>query len=121
MPARTLRIAASIAVPALILLLPIAVYLVDRTAAYGEVPRNVSVVGMDVGGLSEDDALVVIREYESSLQGEKATFVVSGSTYELDPTAVGLTADVTGAVEAAMSQRSGGLFSGFVPWVRSFS
>ena len=99
MTARTLRIAASIAVPALILLLPIAVYLVDRAASYGEVPRNVSVVGMDVGGLSEDDAIIVVREYESSLKGQNAAFVVSESTYELDPMAVGLTADVTGAVD----------------------
>jgi len=121
MTSRTLRIAASIAVPALILLLPIAVYLVDRAAGYGEIPRNVSVVGMDVGGLSEDDATVVVRAYESNLKNEKATFVVSGSTYELDPTTVGLEADVNGAVETAMNQRSGGLFSGFMPWIRGFS
>ena len=36
MNARSIRIAASIAVPALILLLPIAVYLADRTANSGE-------------------------------------------------------------------------------------
>ena len=121
MNARTLRIAASIAVPALILLLPLAVYLADRAANYGEVPRNVSVVGMDVGGLSRDDATAVVRAYESSLQNETATFVVSGSTYELDPTSVGLAADVDGAVETALDQRSGGIFSGFMPWVRGFS
>ncbi len=121
MNSRTLRIAASIAVPALILLLPFAVYLVDRAANYGEVPRNVSVVGLNVGGLSRDDATAVVRAYESSLQNETATFVVSGSTYELDPTSVGLTADVDGAIESALGQRSGGIISGFVPWVRGFS
>jgi len=121
MNARSIRIAASIAVPALILLLPIAVYLADRTANSGEIPRNVSVVGLDVGGLSRDDAIVVVREYETNLKSEKATFVVSGSTYELDPMSVGLTADVDGAVDVAMNQRSGGVISGFVPWIRGFN
>ena len=121
MNARSIRIAASIAVPALILLLPIVVYLTDRAANSGEIPRNVSVVGLDVGGLSRDDAIVVVREYEANLKSEKARFVVSGSTYELDPTSVGLAADVDGAVEVAMNQRSGGVISGFVPWIRGFN
>ncbi len=121
MNARSIRIAASIAVPALILLLPIAVYLADRAANNGEIPRNVSVVGLDVGGLSRDDAVVVVREYESNLKNEKATFVVSGSTYELDPMSVGLAANVDEAVDVAMNQRSGGVISGFVPWIRGFT
>ncbi|MGB5188333.1 MAG: VanW family protein [Acidimicrobiia bacterium] len=121
MNARSIRIAASIAVPALILLLPIAVYLADRIANTGEIPRNVTVVGLDVGGLSRDDAIVVVREYETNLKSEKATFVVSGSTYELDPTSVGLTADVDGAVDVAMNQRSGSVIGGFVPWIRGFN
>jgi len=121
MNARSIRIAASIAVPALILLLPVVVYLTDRAANSGEIPRNVSVVGLDVGGLSRDDAIVVVREYETNLKSEKARFVVSGSTYELDPTSVGLTADVDGAVDVAMNQRSGGVISGFVPWIRGFN
>jgi vancomycin resistance protein YoaR len=121
MNARSIRIAASIAVPALILLLPIAVYLADRTANAGEVPRNVSVAGLDVGGLSRDEAVVVVRAYETNLKNEKATFVVGGSTYDLDPTSVGLTADIDGAVDTAMNQRSGTVISGFVPWIRGFT
>lgn len=118
---RFARISMAIAVPLLILLLPVAVYLVDRAASNGEVPRNVSVAGVDIGGLSRDDAVVVVRAYENELQSEPATFVVSNSTYELDPTAVGLAADVAGAVDEAMDQRSGGFFSGFMPWIRGFS
>jgi vancomycin resistance protein YoaR len=121
MNARRIRIVASIAVPALLLLLPLVVYLVDRTANQGEVPRNVRVVGIDVGGLSQDDATVVVRAYESNLQANPATFVVSGSTYELDPITVGLTADVEGAVTEALDQRSGGMISGFVPWLHGFT
>ncbi len=121
MNARRIRTLASIAVPALLLLLPLAVYLIDQAANQGEVPRNVSVAGIDVGGLSQDDATVVVRAYETNLQTQPATFVISGSTYELDPTTVGLTADIDGAVSEALNQRSGGLISGFVPWINGFT
>ncbi len=109
MNARSIRIAASIASTALILLLPIAVYLADRTANGGEIPRNVSVVAdLDAGGVSRDDAIVVVRAYETDLKAEKATFVVGGSSYDLDPMSVGLTADVDGAVDSAMNRRGVG-------------
>ncbi len=121
MNARRTRIIAFVAVPTLLLLLPLVVYFVDQTANHGEVPRNVSVAGVDVGGLSPDDATVVVRAYESNLQGQQATFVISGSTYELDPTTVGLTADVEAAVTEAFNQRTGGLISGFVPWLNGFT
>lgn len=121
MNARRVRIIVSIAVPALLLLLPFVVYFVDQTANHGEVPRNVSVAGIDVGGLSQDDATIVVKAYETNLQAQQATFVVSGSTYDLDPTTVGLTADVDGAVTEALNQRSGGLIGGFVPWLNGFT
>ena len=121
MNARRIRIIASVAVPALLLLLPFAVYLVDQAANQGEVPRNVSVAGIDVGGLSQDDATIVVRAYESDLQARQATFVVSDATYELDPSAVGLTADVDTAVAEALAQRGGSGLSGFVPWLNGFS
>jgi vancomycin resistance protein YoaR len=121
MNARRIRIIASITVPALLLLLPFVVYFVDQAVNQGEVPRNVSVAGIDVGGLSQDDATVVVRAYESDLQVQQATFVVSGSAYDLDPIAVGLAADVDAAVAEALDQRSGGMISGFVPWLNGFT
>lgn len=121
MNARSIRISASIVVPMLILLLPVAVYLIDRAANQGEVPRNVSVVGLDVGGLSRDDALVVVRAYENDLQNEPATFVVGESEFDLDPMSVGLSANVEEAVDTALDERSGGVVSGFLPWVRGFT
>ena len=121
MNSRTTRIAISIAIPVLILLLPAIIYLGDQAIKNGEVPRNVSIAGVDVGGLSPADASAVIREYESGLQNEPATFVVAGTEFQLDPKTVGLTADVEGAVADAMAQREGGIVSGFMPWVKGFS
>jgi len=121
MNARRIRIVASIAVPMLILLLPLVVYAIDRTANQGEVPRNVSVVGVDVGGLSRADAIKVVRAYESDLQSRPATFVVGESEFNLDPLNVGLSANVEAAVDTALNQRSGGLVDGFIPWVHGFT
>src|SRR5680860_1811667 len=121
MNARRIRIAASIAVPMLILLLPFAVYVVDRAVNSSEVARNVSIAGIDVGGLSRDDATEVVRAYETDLQHQPATFIVNGSAFELDPSSVGLTADVDGAVTEAMNQRVGGVLRGFVPWIDGFT
>ena len=104
----------------LILLLPLAVYAIDRSISHGEVPRNVSVAGIDLSGLSREDAVTVVRAYENDLRTEKATFLVNGKTYELDPTTVGLAADVDDAVGEAIEQRDDGFFAGFVPWVKSF-
>ncbi len=121
MNSRRTRIAVVVAVPVLLLLLPFVVYLIDRGISDGEVPRNVSIVGIDVGGLSRTDATAVITAYEDDLRSETAVFVVSDMEFDLDPTTVGLDADVDGAVDEAMGQRAGGIFSGFLPWIRGFS
>jgi vancomycin resistance protein YoaR len=110
-----------VAVPLLILLLPVAVYLVDTAVHSGEVPRNVSVAGVPVAGLGETDAVTAVRAHEARLQTEPAVFVVNGRSYELDPLAVGFSVEAEGAVAAAMDQRQAGLVSGFVEWLRSFS
>ena len=115
-----LRSAPLIAVPFLILLLPVAVYLVDRTVHAGEVPRNVTVAGVPVAGLSESDAVTAVRAYEAELQAEPAVFVVNGRSYELDPTAVGFSVQAEDAVATAMDQRQAGLVAGFMEWLRSF-
>jgi len=121
MNARRMRIAVSIVAPALILLLPLVVYLMDRAISDGEVPRNVSIAGIDVGGLSRPDAVAVVHSYEAGLQNEEATFVVNDSTFGLDPLTVNLSADVDAAVDEAMRQRAGGFVDGFLPWLHGFT
>lgn len=107
------RTALFIAVPLLLLMLPLAVWLADRVVSSGEVPRNVSVAGVPVGGLGEEDALVAIRAYEANLQSEPAIFTLNGTSYDLNPTTVGLAVDAEAALVAAMGARSGGLMSFF--------
>ena len=118
---RALRLTLLVAIPIMLLiLLPIGVYGIDRAVSSGNVPRNVSVDGVDIGGATPEDAMVMIETYERDLQTLPATVVVEGTEFELRPTSVALRADVDGAVDQALEQRSYGFVAGFIPWVASF-
>ena len=106
--------------PLLILVLPVAVYLTDRSVSNGTLPRSVSVAGIDVAGLSPDEAFTVVRSYEEGLHAEPSAFIVNGMTYELNPNDVGLSINVDLAVEVAASETNYGIVDGFLPWIRSF-
>jgi vancomycin resistance protein YoaR len=115
------RIALLAAVPIVILvLLPLAAYGVDRAMSSGHVARNVSVAGVDVGGTTPEEARQLITAYERRLQTTPAAFVVESTGFMLDPSSVGLEADVDAAITAALEQRSSSFFGGFFPWLSSF-
>ena len=116
---KPLRIALFIAVPLFILLLPIAVYVVDVSANEGTIARNVSIAGIDVSGMSAEEAAVAVGVYEERLE-EPAAFVVNGQNYELDPVAAGLQINTDAAIAQALQQGQGGLIAGFGPWIGSF-
>jgi vancomycin resistance protein YoaR len=118
---KTSRVLLFVIAPLLILALPVAVYLTDRSVSDGTLPRNVSIAGIDVAGLSPDEAFNVVRSYEEGLHAEPSAFVVNGMTYELNPNDVGMSIDVDSAVEAAASETNYGIVDGFLPWIRSFS
>jgi vancomycin resistance protein YoaR len=108
--------------PLLILTLPLIVYWADRAAANGEITRNVTVAGIELGGLSPEDALLVVQAHEARLLSEPAVFSVNGKRYQLDPEAVALQVDEEGIVEAAMVQRrDGGALDRFTSWLDAFS
>ena len=108
--------------PIALFLLPAGVFWVDRTMSDGEIPRNVSIGGIDVSGLSHDDALLTVRAYEQQLQSTPAVFDVNGRSFQLIPSTVDLMTDVEAAVDEAMAQRSdGGPFGRFFSWVGGFT
>ena len=118
---RALRIALIVAVPIMLLVvLPLGVYGLDRAVSSGEIARNVSVAGVDVGGISPEEATALLEAYEQELQTTPATFAVEGTAFELDPLAVAFRADVVDAVDRALAQRSYAFFEGFIPWMTSF-
>ncbi|MEA3510624.1 MAG: hypothetical protein U9R51_04230, partial [Actinomycetota bacterium] len=108
--------------PIALFLLPAGVFWVDRSIAEGEIPRNVSVEGIDVSGLSYDDAILTIQAYEQQLQTTPAIFTVNEHRFQLDPSSASLEADEVTAVDEAMSQRTeGGSISRFWSWLGGFS
>ena len=118
---RALRIALIAAVPlALLLVMPLTVYGLDRVVSSGKIARNVSVAGVEVGGTTSEEAAALLEAYEQELQTTPATFAVEGTEFALDPLKVALRADIEAAVESAMVQRSYAFFEGFIPWVTSF-
>ena len=106
-----------IAVPLVILLLPLTIYMIDSAAASDKVARNVSVAGVDVARYSYDDAVRAVDGYTDELAGTMAKVSVDGMTFELDPMDVGLSFDSEGAVELAMEQNRDGI----TDWLRAFS
>ena len=116
------RVVLLVIVPLLILALPLIVYWADRAAANGEISRNVTVAGIDLGGLSPQDALLVVQAHEARLLSEPALFVVNGKRYQLQPEAVALQVDEQSIVESAMRQRrDGGALDRFTSWLDGFS
>ncbi len=106
---------------AAILLIPVFAYAFDNIRSGGEVARNVSAAGIDLGGLGEDDALAALREYESQLARTPAVFTVNDRDFVLDPTDIGLDIDEVAIVANAMEQRrDNGFISGFFAWFGSF-
>jgi len=108
--------------PIALFLLPAGVFWVDSSIAEGEVPRNVSIAGIDVSGLSYDDATLTIQAYEQQLQTTPAVFTVNERQFQLDPSSVSVETDEVAAVDEAISQRTeGGSISRFWSWLGGFS
>ncbi|MCB1245765.1 MAG: hypothetical protein KDB69_00700, partial [Acidimicrobiia bacterium] len=116
------RRALFIAVPVAILLIPLGIFLADPAASDDTIARNVMIDTVPVGGLNSADATVAVTSYEDQLRSSTGAFTVNGSTFELSPIEVGLSADIDAAVEQAVAARKvGGPVSRFLSWIVSFS
>ncbi|MCP3997809.1 MAG: PASTA domain-containing protein [bacterium] len=107
---------------AAVLLIPVFAYAVNNLSTNGEVARNVTVAGIDLGGLGEDDARAALVEYETQLANTPAVFTVNDTDFVLDPEEIGIDIDEDAIVAIAMEQRRDrGFISGFFSWFGSFS
>ncbi|MFV1970977.1 MAG: peptidoglycan binding domain-containing protein, partial [Acidimicrobiia bacterium] len=98
-----------IAVPVLILMLPLSIYFVDSAAASDKVARNVTIAGVDVARQTETEAIASVDEYTTGLTTQVARVEVNGKMYDLDPQEVGLTFDSSAAVDQALRLRKDGI------------
>jgi len=111
------RLTLFIAVPLMLLLLPLSIYFVDTAAASDQVSRNVSIEGQDVSGYTEEEAAAVADDYAEDLTTNSVTVSVNGTTFVLDPATVGTQFDTQAAVTRAMEANKNGLTG----WLRAFS
>jgi len=111
------RILLFVAVPVMILLMPLSIYFVDSAAASDKVARNVTIAGVDVARQTEQEAIASVDEYATVLTADPASVEVNGKTYELDPEDVGLTFDSASAVNEALGLRKEGIGD----WLSAFT
>ena len=113
-------IALAIAVPVVIVVIIGGSYVYDEVAHPERVGRSVSAAGIDLSGLSTEDAMAALSEYEQLLVTTPAPFVVDGVAVVLDPADAGLSIDEQAIVEEALElRRAGGFFSDFFGWARA--
>ena len=106
---------------AAVIVLPVLIYTFDTIRSSGEVARNVTAAGVDLGGLGEEEASEALRVYEAELASQPAYFEVNGTEFLLDPRDVALEVDEEAVVAEAMEQRRDkGFFAGFFSWFGSF-
>jgi vancomycin resistance protein YoaR len=118
---RHLNLAVSGAIIAVVLVLPLLLFAVARALGSDEIAPNVNVAGVQVGGMSEPDALATLQAHEQALQETPAPVIVKGREFSLIPVLIELDVDEQAALATAMTaRRDGGFLDQFAEWIRSF-
>ncbi len=89
---------------ALLLVLAV-VYLVDLLSTSGEIERNTTIAGVEVGGMTPEQATAALTAGAVPAYQQPMTIDVHGIPTPLDPVAAGLTPDVSATVQAAVPDR----------------
>jgi len=87
----------------------VALPLVGGGAAYayaGDVPRGTTVLGVDLGGKSTEQAARALRDGLAAREDQPVTVTISGQRATIEPDAVGLAVDVDGTVDRAARSRN---------------
>ncbi len=95
---RSPRLVAAVIAGAVLVVLAV-VYLVDVLSTSGEIERNTSIAGVDVGGMTPAEATAALTAQAIPAYNRPVTVDVHGEPTPIDPEAAGLTADVAATVE----------------------
>ncbi len=79
-------------------------YVADLVVSAGEVPRGVTVAGVDIGGLDRDEAEETLRAELGPLTTRPVVLRAGGVEAELDPAAAGLSVDWAETVDRVGGQ-----------------
>jgi len=118
----------SLRIALIVLLVPVGLALLvglafagDRLGNGGQVLGTVTVAGIDLGDLSEADALAAVRQLEDRLQATPIPVAVAGRDFALDPAAVSFDIDEAAIVARALEHgREGHLGTQFGWWAGQF-
>ena len=84
---------------------------VESAISYGKVHPGVSVSGISLGGLTENEVADTLAAYVADVQVSPIKLTGGGKSWDIMPADVGTAMDVAGAVSAAMDvTREGNLF-----------
>ncbi len=93
------------------------VFALDRVSNGGEILGNVSVGGVELSGMSTNQARLALQGLETELAGTPLVFEVQGTRFELLPSALGFNLDDEALLQAALQEgRQGGLGGQFRWW-----
>lgn len=84
------------------LLAAVLVLAIEAGVNYNKIHEGISVTGIDLGGLSEDEATAALETYVRDAQATPVTLTGDGKTWEVMPAEAGTKFDVAAAVAAAM-------------------
>jgi vancomycin resistance protein YoaR len=120
MKLRTRIVLASVAT--VVVALGAAAYGKDQSTSIDIVARNVTVGGVEVGGLNTADVTLALSAHENTLRTNVDVFSVNGREFRLSPTSVELDVDVPAGVEAALqARRNGSIIENIRSWFSSFA
>lgn len=101
-PRRSRRgLLATLIVLGVLLIGAVAAYLIDLGVTSGEIERGTSIAGVEVGGLTPEQATAALTAQVIPQYRQPAQLTVNGGSVALDPQQAGLSADIDGAVAAA--------------------
>ncbi len=114
-----LRLAA-IGAPTLLVVLVATLFLVDRASHEGRVPRGVVVSGIELSGLTPEEATDRLTGLEERLVSAPIDTHVNGGSAPVLPRDLGLSLDKAAMVDEAMAfDGEGGILASFTRWVRT--
>ncbi|MEM9714303.1 MAG: VanW family protein [Actinomycetota bacterium] len=108
-------------VPGVLVVLWIVAFAVDSAAHSGQVARNVTLAGEEIGGLGEDDLAARIDGLSESY-GRRTVVLRApdGTEFELDAAELGLAVDAEATADRALDAGRGGFLTGPFGWLGSF-
>jgi vancomycin resistance protein YoaR len=77
------------------------IYLIDLVSTSGELERNTTIAGVEVGGMTPDQAATALTEQAIPAYSQPVTVDVHGEPTQLDPAVAGLTPDVAATIQQA--------------------